>query len=133
MIGLDTNILVRLIVDDDAAQTRAATRLMLSGECFVSTSVLMETEWVLRSVFNLGRDRIADALERICGIRTVRVDRPEDVRHLLELFKHGFDFADAVHVVAAANAGADAFATFDQKLRRKIKDRPGLPVARTPG
>ena len=133
MIALDTNILVRLIVADDPAQTRAGMRLMQRGGVLILASVLLETEWVLRSVFGLNRRQIVEALQRICGLEDVCVEHPEDTKRVLDLFADGMDFADAMHVVGAGRAGAQAFASFDAKLRRRMSRLRDLPAATSPG
>ena len=70
MIGIDTNVLVRLIVNDDERQSRAAERFLLDGggsgqPCYVSDVALIETVWVLETVYGYGREPVSDALSSL--------------------------------------------------------------------
>lgn len=116
MIGLDTNIVVRLLVEDDVEQHQISRMVVASGPVFVSLAVLMETEWVLRKAYGFAKSDIAAALRAFAGLNNVTVEDPSALRRILELFATGFDFADAVHVVQASHA--DRFATFDRDLER---------------
>ena len=128
MIAIDTNVLVRLLVADDPAQTRRARKLAESDRLFVPVTVLLETEWVLRALY-----RIPDADLR-AGFRTlldtVEVEERALVERALELAAAGLDFADALHVARAARA--TAFATFDAKLARRARALGVRPPVRAP-
>jgi len=68
MIALDTNILVRIVAADDAQQTATAHTLISSQACFVTLTVALELEWVLRSLYASPREKIAYALESLLGL-----------------------------------------------------------------
>lgn len=127
MIAVDTNILVRLIVNDDEAQVSAVRRLMQRETVLVTSTVALETEWVLRSVYNLASDQILSGLTRIFGLENVATDNQVAIVKALEAYAKGMDFADAMHL--AQSATAEGFATFDKSLVRTAKRIGGfVPV-----
>jgi predicted nucleic-acid-binding protein len=115
MIAVDTNVIVRYITRDEPEQERKARALFLNNPVYVSLTVLLETEWVLRHTYRLERSTIAKAIETLLGIAQVEVEQPHSVLLALEGFRAGLDFADAIHVAACP---APAFATFDADLKR---------------
>lgn len=117
MIALDTNVVVRLLVADDAAQARRARRLLEAGEVLVVPTVLLETEWVLRGAYGMKRSDIAAVLRGLLGLPSVVVSCADEVACALDWFERGVDFADALHLALAAEAAA--FATFDECLVRR--------------
>lgn len=121
MIAIDTNIIVRTIVDDDAAQVVRAKVLLAQGSLFVSTTVLLETEWVLRALYGLSRHKLADVLETFCGLDGVNVDDAEQVGRALVAYRAGADFADIMHVLECESAGISMFATFDAGMRKELR------------
>ena len=120
MRAVDTNILVRAVTQDDPVQTEIAARILRQG-VFVPTTVLLETAWVLARSYRQNRIEIADTVTRLLDLSTVYVTAEPALRHALDLFRAGADFADAVHLVAAE--GSEAFVTFDRKLAR-LADAP---------
>ena len=124
MIAIDTNVLVRLLVDDQPIQGKASQKLFASEDIFIPETVLLETEWVLRAAFGLGRAEICAALRRVCGLRNVAVSDGPLVAQVIDWHEAGFDFADAFHL--ALSKGHDTFKTFDAsfiKQARKHTDR----------
>ena len=117
MIAIDTNVVVRLVVADDPRQTAAARRLLEAETVMVCTTVLLESEWVLRSAYGLSQERACKALKSFCGLSAVCLNDEERVAQAFDLCEGGMDFADALHVAAAV--GSEAFATFDRALRKK--------------
>ena len=116
MIAVDTNVLVRFLVRDDAAQAASAAGLIQENEVWVSKTVLLETEWVLRSLYGFAPGTLGEALRALAGLQTVRLEDELAVAKALEWFQAGVDFADALHLASVGNAGR--FATFDRKLAR---------------
>ncbi len=121
MIAIDTNIIVRTIVDDNATQVARAKVLLARGNLFVSTTVLLETEWVLRALYGLARANLADVLERFCGLDGVNVNDPDQVSRALIAYRGGADFADIIHVLECESAGISKFATFDAGMRKELR------------
>ncbi|MCY4344620.1 MAG: type II toxin-antitoxin system VapC family toxin [Gammaproteobacteria bacterium] len=118
MIALDTNVVVRLLTNDDPSQAAEAARLVASGRVFLPLSVVLETEWVLRSVYGLERRTVASALRRLLGVSSVTAEAVDRVGQALDWYERGFDFADALHLASAAQAGAERIATFDGRFLR---------------
>ncbi|HMQ71866.1 MAG: type II toxin-antitoxin system VapC family toxin [Rhodoferax sp.] len=130
MRSLDTNILARLLVDDpddaQAAAQRPAAIAALSTRAFVTVTVLLELEWVLRGFYGLPRAEIVRGLRALAGIPQLTIEDRDAVLTALEACAGGMDFADALHV--ARSGGASGFATFDRALATKA-GRAKLPVA----
>jgi predicted nucleic-acid-binding protein len=124
VIAVDTNVLVRYLVEDDLAQTDRAEVVLKRGSVLVPKTVLLETAWVLRTRYRFDRGAIASGLRRLLGLPGVRIEDPEAVAQALDLHEQGFDFADALHL--ASSGQADAFATFDRTLRRRARRVPDV-------
>ena len=118
MIALDTNVVVRLLTNDDPSQAAEAARLVASEPVFLPLSVVLETEWVLRSVYGLGRETVANAFRSLLGIASVAAEAVDRVGQALDWYERGFDFADALHLASAAQVGAERIATFDGRFLR---------------
>ena len=123
MIGLDTNVLVRYVMQDGGAQATAATRLIESltsdDPGFVPIVVLVEFGWVLESVYERSRDEIADGYERILRARELVVENAEAVWRALRLYAQSkADLADCLIERSAAAAGCERTMTFDRKAAR---------------
>ena len=118
MIGLDTNVLVRYIMQDDARQSPLATRLVesLTAELpgFVPLVSLVELAWVLSSAYALERAQLVQAFEALLRTQELVVDRAETVWQALRVFQSSSaDFADCLIERSAAAAGCDRTMTFD--------------------
>ena len=128
MRALDTNVLARFFIDDaddaQAARQRPAAVAALTGRAFVSVTVLLEFEWVMRGFYGLPPRDVARVLRALAGIEQVTLEDRGAVLAALETFDKGVDFADALHV--ARSSRASSFATFDQKLAKRAK---GLALA----
>lgn len=124
MSAVDTNVVVRLIVKDDSEQ-RAAARALLRDGIFVSHAVLMEAEWVLRSVYGFDRQTIGEALSDLLALAGVDTADTELLRWALDRYRAGADWADMLHLIDARGKGA--FVTFDRDLARSAG--PDAPTA----
>lgn len=123
MRALDTNVLARFFVDDaddaQAAKQRPAAVAALSERAFVSVTVLLELEWVLRGFYEVPKKDISRVLRALAGIEHVTLEDRGAVLQAVDAFDHGLDFADALHL--ARGARASGFATFDQRLAKRAK------------
>ena len=117
MIAVDTNVLVRLLTWDDPEQAAQAKVLIGGHDVFVSKTVLLETEWVLRSLYGLQASQIAGALRSVIGLPRLHCEDPDAVVMALGCFEQGLDFADALHLSSACEKAR--FATFDQRFRKR--------------
>lgn len=123
MIGLDTNVLVRYIMQDDPRQSAKATRLIESLEVnhpgFISLVSIVELYWVLTACYSLTDEQVRQALEILLRTKQVVVDRADQVLRALRVFEAGkADFADCLIERTAACAGCEQTFTFDAKAAR---------------
>jgi predicted nucleic-acid-binding protein len=114
--AVDTNVIVRFLTGDDPAQTAKARKLVEGGGIFVSTSVLLETEWVLRSGYGFATERLIRALRDFAGLPGITLEDPRLAARALDWAEQGLDFADALHLGGAQ--GCTAFMSFDRKLAK---------------
>jgi predicted nucleic-acid-binding protein len=119
MTGLDTNVLVRYIMQDDPAQSAAAGRLLESltsdDPGFVPLVAVVELAWVLSSAYGLERGQLVAALEALLRTKEIVVEDAEIVWKALRLFAaSNADFADCLIERAAAAAGCRRTMTFDR-------------------
>lgn len=124
MIALDTNVVVRLLVDDDEAQGRRVRALLArareDGEsCLVTLPVLCEMAWVLESVYRARRADIRAAVQALLTHAAVTVDEPGTVRSALDAYERNQgEFSDhLIGTLARARTARTTF-TFDQGLKR---------------
>jgi predicted nucleic-acid-binding protein len=123
VIALDTNVVVRFLVNDDPAQFRRARALIGHGDIFIAATVLLETEWVLRAGYGFRPSDIRRFLRALLGLPGVATNDPARIARALDAYEAGLDFADALHI--ALSDRADAFATFDGRLIRRGRNAPG--------
>ncbi|MDO5103376.1 MAG: type II toxin-antitoxin system VapC family toxin [Lautropia sp.] len=124
MIGLDTNVLVRYLAQDDEVQSAQATRLIESLSVqrpgFISQVSLVELVWVLESCYDTAHAVIAETLDRVLRTRVLLVENPETVVAALRLFSAGHqDFADCLISCTAKKAGCQQVYSFDKKAIRR--------------
>ena len=124
MIGVDTNVVLRLIVEDDAEQSRRAAKFVEShctsdSPGFINRITLCETIWVLKSGHGYDRGKIAAAIKRITETVYFVVEDREHVQRALDRFERAaIDFADALVAEVNRAHGCDSTATFDRKAAR---------------
>jgi len=127
--AVDTNVLVRFLVDDGSDHAALARRVFAEEPVFVPTSVVMETEWVLRSKFGYSPTLICDAFDRLLGFEAVLVQDADLVVDAVDALRVGLDFADALHLLAASDC--DRLYTFDSDfIRRSDRMTGSVPVMR---
>ncbi len=125
MKAVDTNVVLRLLIADDPAQTAVAEH-MLVDPVLVTLTVLLETAWVMRSRYAFSRAAIASVLVRFIDRPVVTVEEPMLVRWAIERFRLGGDFADLIHLVSARSA--TSFATFDRAIARAAGPDSPIPI-----
>lgn len=99
---------------DDAAQARAAEKLVASEPCTVAATVLMECEWVLRAGYRLDAKLIAASMRDLLSLHNIEAADAALTEQALRSYEAGLDFADALH--AAQRPDGETFATFDKQL-----------------
>lgn len=127
MIALDTNVVVRVITRDDPAQAQRAATLMKKNDLWLSKTVVLETEWVLRYTYEYDAASINRALSTLVGLGNLTMEDAAGVEHALEHHRRGMDFADALHL--ASSGEATRFATFDKRLAKSATQVTGaIPI-----
>jgi predicted nucleic-acid-binding protein len=129
MLAIDTNLIVRYLTADHPQQSAKAKALIDGEDVFVATTVLLETEWVLRSVYGFASPQLAKALAAFAGLPRVILEDATLVATALGWMGSGLDFADSLHL--AKSEGCDAFVTFDRRLA-KAASRLGAVKVRAP-
>jgi predicted nucleic-acid-binding protein len=119
MLAVDTNVLVRLIARDDAAQVRTAEEFATKG-AWVSHLVLAETIWVLDSVYDLSHEQISTALEMLLNHQVLTLQDADVVSAALTHFRRysRVDFSDCLALEIARKAGHTPLATFDRDFAK---------------
>jgi predicted nucleic-acid-binding protein len=114
-ITVDTNVLARAILQDDAAQCRAARDLLKDATLIaVSLPSLCELVWILRKAAKVSKEDVSKALRALLDARNVAVNRPA-VEAGLTLLEAGGDFADGILAHEGKWLGGETFVSFDKK------------------
>lgn len=115
MLAVDTNVIVRIVTNDDPEQAQRAVALFERERIFIAKTVLLEVEWVLRFSYHLPREIIVPTLRKVVGLQQVEVENPDEIFIAIDGYEQGLDFADALHLAGRA----EGFATFDQKMAKR--------------
>lgn len=123
MIALDTHVLARYLVCDDAEQAEAARSLLeslsLDRPGYVCREVTVELVWVLERAYGFTRDRIATVLEELVATEGLVIEAAEDVAHAaLRYRRDGPGFSDLMILAVAKRSGAHPLYTFDRQAAR---------------
>lgn len=126
MPALDTNVLVRYVVQDDRGQLAAAKRLI--GRCvaedlslFVPVTVALELEWVLRAGFGYVKDDVLQVLSNLFSAAELTFESERALEVALQLYREGSaDFADCLHIALATAVGEQPLRTFDKGAAKVI-------------
>jgi predicted nucleic-acid-binding protein len=123
LIALDTNVLVRFLVQDDVEQAKIAgtlvDQLTDAAPGFIGREVLVELVWVLERAYGYERADIAAAFDGLLSATELLIEDADDIGPALELYRNdGFGFADVMIAAAARRAGAVELVTFDRKAAR---------------
>ena len=125
MPALDTNVLVRYLVEDDAVQVATARRFIrrcvTEGQAlFIPVTVSLELEWVLRSNFGFGKDAVVQTLSDLLSSTELSFESERALEVALLLYKEGSaDYSDCLHIALAVEAGEQPLWTFD-KVASKV-------------
>ena len=119
MIAVDTNVLVRLLTADDPRREAAARSLFARESIWIAKTVLLETGWVLRSLYGFDDTTIREALAKLLGLKNVHAEDESSVAAALALTAQGIELADAMHL-SGTPPGA-AFVTFDRSFVPRAK------------
>lgn len=126
MIGLDTNVLVRYLAQDDKAQSVLASKLIeqtltVAKPGFISTVSLVEVVWVLEGCYGSTKDEVVDIVERLLRVKQLLVQDAEMVWQAVRLFRNGkADFADCLIERAGSTHGCDHTVSFDKAAVKAV-------------
>ena len=126
MPALDTNVLIRYVVQDDKAQLAAARRLI--RECvsedralFVPVTVALEFEWVLRAGFGYAKDEVMEVLSNLFSAVELTFESERALEVALQLYRESAaDFADCLHIALVVQAGQQPMWTFDKRAAKIV-------------
>lgn len=127
MVALDTNALVRMLIEDDKDQARAVQTLVSLADknyfqIIILSEVLIETVWVLESVYKCTRHEISQFLETLICASPFTFPDPPVIRKAIHQYRKGGDFADLLIVGQARQQQAKKFFSFDKKLQKMFPD-----------
>ena len=131
MRAVDTNILARFYLRDDAAQRRVAAGVLSAGDVFVPKTVILELEWVLRYVADQPADKVIDCLAHLIALPGITVEDRDEIEAALGYCRNGIDFADALHL-AASKACTELLTFDDQGFARRARRLRLKPPVRVP-
>jgi len=119
MVAVDTNVLVRLLTADDPKQASVAQSLFAAAPIWIAKTVLLETSWVLRSLYGFEESAVHDAFTKLLGLKNVQAEDEQSVSAALTLTARGIEFADAMHL-SSRSPGA-VFVSFDKSFVNRAR------------
>jgi predicted nucleic-acid-binding protein len=126
MIGLDTNVVIRYLVQDDAIQSSLASKIIDSlsetSRGFISIVTLVEISWVLTRAYGVDRDTLSGTIRGLLDSAEITVEQADAARTVIPLVHNGADFADAIIAQLGELAGCESTVTFD----RRASTRAGM-------
>jgi predicted nucleic-acid-binding protein len=130
MIAVDTNVVVRLLTEDDPKQAAAARSLFAAGPIWIAKTVFLETDWELRTQYGFDKCAIREAFTKLLGLKNVHTDDKPSVAAALALTVHGIELADALHL-SGRPPGA-GFVSFDRSFVRRANRAGATGVSDVP-
>ena len=131
MRAVDTNILARFYLRDDATRGRIAASVLSAGDVFVPKTVILELEWVLRYVADQPEDKVIECLAHLIALPGVTVEDRDEIEAAVSHCRRGIDFADALHL--AASKSCSELLTFDNRgYARRARALRLKPPVRVP-
>ena len=127
MIALDTNMLVRALVADHPEQLALVRQLLAGNTIFVSRTVMLEAEWVLRARYKRTRSELLNFFMALLETDDTVIEAAEEVHQALDWYALGADFADALHLAACGTA---VMHTFDQNFCKAARAAGIAPEVR---
>src|SRR5438105_1163397 len=126
MVAADTNVLVRLLTNDDPSQANRAEALLRRQQVWIAKTVLLETAWVLQSLYEFSSASVMAGLRGLAGLENVHFEDALAVAKAFEWCEAGLEFADALHL--ASRGEAKRFVTFDEKFVKRAGRITSLEV-----
>lgn len=129
-LAVDTNVLARALVDDGSEQAARALRCVKENSIFVPETVLLETEWLLRSQLSVPRDAVRTLLTGLLSLENIVFDNRTKIATAVSCYNEGMDFADALHLLSAGMC--EEMASFDRDFARRSAKISEGPTVREP-
>jgi len=123
MRAVDTNVIIRFLMRDDPVQAAKAAAVIGHEPVFLPRTVLLETEWVLRTIYDMPAKVLIRALRNVAGLPGVSVEDAPLFSQAMDWAEGGMDFADALHL--AASSRCKGLLTFDKHLVRSSRRLAG--------
>lgn len=130
MIAVDTDVLVRLLTGDEPKQEAAVRSLFGDGSIWIAKTVLLETGWVLRSLYGFEESSIREAFTKLLGLKNVHAEDESAVAAALTLTEHGIELADAMHL--SSRPPGVGFVSFDKSFVQRAKRAGVLGISNVP-
>jgi predicted nucleic-acid-binding protein len=130
MTAVDTNVLVRLLTEDDEKRGGEARALFAAGSIWIAKTVMLETAWVLGGLYGFGDGAVCDALAKLLGLENVHVEDAQSVAAAVALTQHGVELADAMHLCSRPPGAL--FVSFDQSFVRRATRAGAARIGRVP-
>jgi len=128
--ALDTNVVVRLFVDDGSKEVTIAREVFKRETVEIPLTVILEFEWVLRSVYKFKPPAICNALTALLGVESVFIQHEDLVAQATEAHRAGVPFADAIHLLTVDMS--DELLTFDDRFQKRSKRMNNVISVRIP-
>jgi len=119
MIAVDTNVVVRLLTQDNELQFNKSVEVFRELAVFIPDTVILETEWVLRFAYKFKPADICKGLRSLLGLSNVYITNDRLMAQVINWHENGLDFADAFHL--AQSQDCSEFYTFDDKFCKKAQ------------
>jgi predicted nucleic-acid-binding protein len=130
MTAVDTSVVVRLLTGDHPEQAASAKAIFAAGPIWIAKAVLLETGWVLRSLYGFEDNAIRDAFSKLLGLPNVHTEDKPAMAAALALTVHGVELADAIHLTSRPSGAT--FVSFDRALERRAKRAGATDVLNVP-
>ena len=132
MVAVDTNVIVRLLTGDDVTQAAVARALFETGPIWIPKTVLLETAWVLGSLYGFSDPQVAGAFKKMLGLKNVQVEDEAGVAAaLLLVTAHSLEVADAIHL--SSRPHGVSFVSFDKPFIKRAQTAGATAVSSLPG
>ena len=131
MRAVDTNVLARFYLRDDAVQGQIAAGVLSAGDIFVPKTVILELEWVLRYVADQPEGKVIECLAHLIALPGITVEDCDEIEAALGHCRNGIDFADALHLAASKSCG-ELLTIDDRGYARRAKKLRLKPPVRVP-
>ncbi len=126
MISVDTNVIIRFLTHDNDLQFRKAFSIFNSQEVFISDTVILETEWVLRYAYEFSPEDICTAFVSLFGLKNIHLSNPTFIAQAIGWHRQGLDFSDALHLTQCQQF--EKLYTFDKKFSSRASGLTHCPV-----